>query len=84
MKIVGAILNPLFQCDERMIKPGLFTKEKFQAGKKEFLDCMGRLFEQKSEAVVVEDYGTKKKQQVKKDKGYQRRRFTNRDGTQII
>ena len=33
MKTVGAILNPLFQCDERMIKAGIRTKEYFQAYK---------------------------------------------------
>ena len=27
MKIVGAILNPLFQCDDCMIEAGLCTKE---------------------------------------------------------
>ena len=56
MKIVGAILNPLFQCDEIMIKAGLYTKEKFQAGKEELLDCMAHFFEHKSETLVVEDY----------------------------
>ena len=56
MKIVGAILNPLFQCDERMIKARLCTKEKFQAGKEELLDHMACSFERESDAVVVEDY----------------------------
>ena len=36
MKIVGAILNSLFQCDERMIEAGIFTKEQFQAGREDF------------------------------------------------
>ena len=56
MKIVGAILNSLFQCDESMIKAGLCTKEKFQAGKEELLDHMACSFERDSDAVVVEDY----------------------------
>ena len=33
MKFVDAILNPLFQCDERMIEDVIFTKEYFQSGK---------------------------------------------------
>ena len=64
MRIVGAIINPLFQCDERMIEAGLFTKDQFQSGKdrkEELLDCMDLLFERKSETVVLEDYGATKR-----------------------
>ena len=56
MKIIGDILNPLFQCDERMVEAGLCIKEQFQAGREELLDCMEHLFECKSET-VVKDYG---------------------------
>ena len=58
MKIVDTILNLLFQCDKSMIKVGLCTNEQFQAGKVELLERMARFFERKSEAAVVEDYGT--------------------------
>ena len=37
MKIVGAILNPLFQCDECTIEAVFCTNDQFQAGKEEFL-----------------------------------------------
>ena len=57
MKIVGNIRNPLFQCDERMIEAGIFTKDQFQDGKEDLLNSMARLFGRNSEAVVVEDYG---------------------------
>ena len=57
MKIVGAILNSLFQCDERMIEAGIYTKEKFKSGKEELLDRMASFFELKSEGVVVDNYG---------------------------
>ena len=46
-----------------MIEAGLCTKNNFQSGKKELLDCIERFFENKSEVVVVEDYGEK---QIKK------------------
>ena len=45
MEIVGAILNPLFKCDDHMIKTRLCTQEKLQDGKEELLDRMARLFE---------------------------------------
>ena len=40
-----------------MIEAGLCTKEQFKYGKEGLLDRTARLFEQKSEVVVVEDYG---------------------------
>ena len=58
MKMVGAILKPLFQCDYRMIEAGRFTKEQFQAGMEAFLDHMAHFFECNIESVVVEYYGT--------------------------
>ena len=57
MKMFGAILNPLFKCDDHMINTRLFTQEKLQDGKEELLDSMARFFEYKSEAVVVEYHG---------------------------
>ena len=57
MKMVGAILNALSQCDERMIGSGLRTKYQFQDVKEGFLEYMARLFGRNSEAVVVEYYG---------------------------
>ena len=53
MKIIGSIHNSFFQFDERMIEAGLFTKDKFQAGKEELLDRMESFFERHSGAVIV-------------------------------
>ena len=39
-----------------MMEAVLCTKEQFQYGKEEFLDHMARLFESRSEALVVEYY----------------------------
>ena len=58
MKIVCAILNPLFKCYNRMIEYGLLKNELFQAVNKELLYRMACLFRRKSKAVFVEDYGT--------------------------
>ena len=47
MKIMGAVLNPLFQCDASMVEAGLCTWKQFQAGKElllgwttHYYDCM--------------------------------------------
>jgi hypothetical protein len=53
MKILGALINPLFQCGPRMIDAGLCTEEQYESGKEELLDRMTRYHERKSETVTV-------------------------------
>ena len=48
MRMVGSILKYCFRCDDRMIESEICTKEKFQSGKEELLDCMAHLFERNS------------------------------------
>lgn len=54
-KILGAILNPLFQNEARMVDAGLCTEEQFHHGKEELLDRMTRYYEQKSKVIEVND-----------------------------
>ena len=40
LKMMGAIVNPLMQCDERMIAAGLCTRSQFDHGKEELVSRM--------------------------------------------
>ena len=52
IKIMGVLLNPLFQCGPRMVEAGLCTKEQIRAGKRELLDRLKDFYERTSEACV--------------------------------
>jgi len=54
-KILGAIINPLLQCEERMIDAGICTQEQFDNGKDDFLERMTKFYERKSETVDIQD-----------------------------
>ena len=45
IKIMGALLNPLYQNGERMVDAGLCTQEQLEAGRVELLDRIGRFYE---------------------------------------
>ena len=49
MKIMGAILNPIFHTKLRMIDTHMCTAEQFEAGKEELLDRMERYYERQLE-----------------------------------
>ena len=49
MKIMGAILNPIFHTKLRMIDAHMCTAEQFEAGKEELLDRMERYYEHQLE-----------------------------------
>ena len=48
IKIVGALLNPLYQNEARMIAGGLCTKPQYDAGLEELLDRLARHYERKA------------------------------------
>ncbi|KAL7526373.1 hypothetical protein ACHAXR_001456, partial [Thalassiosira sp. AJA248-18] len=52
MKIMGAILNPLYQSDLRMVAAGMCTQEQYDAGKEELLDRMSRCYEESSQHIT--------------------------------
>ena len=54
-KILGAIINPLLQCEERMIDAGIGTQEQFDNGKDHLLEQMTRFYERKNETVDIQD-----------------------------
>ena len=45
MKMMGAIVNPLMQCDEHMISAGLCTRSEFDHGKEELVSRMTQFYE---------------------------------------
>ena len=49
MKIMGAILNPLFQSELRMTAAGMCTEEQYKAGEIELLDRLERFHERQLE-----------------------------------
>ena len=61
IKIVGVVQNPFFLCDNHTNKAELCTKEQFQSGKEELLERIERLFECKSEEVVLKYDGATEK-----------------------
>jgi len=48
MKIMGAILHPLFQNKKRMIASGICTDKQYEAGKKELLSRISRMLDTSS------------------------------------
>lgn len=54
-KILGAILNPLFQCEERMIDAGLCMQDQFSNGEVDLLERMTRYYERKTSHVEILD-----------------------------
>jgi len=55
MKIMGAILNPIFHSELRMIEAHMCTAEQYEAGKVELLDRMERFYERQLEIVSDSD-----------------------------
>ena len=53
MKIMGALINPLFQNGARMIAAGMCTEEQYVAGKIELLDRIARYHESKSGTTIT-------------------------------
>lgn len=47
MKIMGAIINPLYQSPKKMLAAGLVTQSQYDYGKRELLDRMARYYERK-------------------------------------
>ncbi len=45
IKIMGALLNPLYQSKSRMIEGGLCTEHQYMAGKAELLDRLSHFYE---------------------------------------
>ena len=53
VKIMGAIVYPLFQIKLRMVASGLFPEMKYEAGRSYLLDRMPIYFEGRDESPVV-------------------------------
>ena len=54
IKIIGALLHPLYQNEDRMIAGGLCNKRQYDAGKEELLDRIARHYERKACPFEVE------------------------------
>ena len=52
MKVMGALINPLYQNEIRMVTAGLLTTKQYSAGKEELLDRMSRFHAMGSDSVA--------------------------------
>jgi hypothetical protein len=55
MKVMGALLNPLYQNDLRMIDAGLLTLEQYSAGKEELIHRMSRFHSMQTKFLNLAD-----------------------------
>ena len=53
VKIMGAIVHPLFQSKIRMVAAGRCTETQYEAGRSYLLDIMACYFEGRDESTVV-------------------------------
>jgi len=53
MKVMGALLNPLYQNERRMIAAGLITSDQYKAGKEELIDRMTRFHSMGGDSVAL-------------------------------